>query len=314
MNRQLISVVVLGYNNFEKTTKPCLESLRPWVNDKDIEILVFDNSSSDGSKQKTEQWCQSQSGFNFHASDKNLGYAGGMNKASELTSGQWLLLVNNDTEFPTYTLDALKKAIRNAPSNTAMLGPITNAAGNGQRLYDPTKSKSEWLELGAWLNSHSTGMYIPTYRSDFFCIAIRRDAWSKLNGLDTIFGRGYYEDFDFSLRLTAAGYEQAITEDVFVYHQGSATFSSTPEQRILIKKNKQIMQLRHPSLKFQHARRNNLEVLLHYGESTKHDQNIHHLTVRKKIRMRAIQLDKPKSAFKKIYWNWILKRSKIQSA
>ena len=199
---------------------------------------MFDNASPDGSGRLAQAWCINHPQIKFVQSDTNLGYSAGMNSAAELAQGQWLFLVNNDTEFPAHALEALKTVLKAAPSNTAMVGPVTNSAGNGQRLYDPAKSKEEWLELGAWLNTHPTGMLLPTYRCDFFCIAIRRDVWGILKGLDPIFGMGYFEDFDFSLRLRAKGFEQSITEDVFVFHQGSATFQSSKKTKALIKCNK----------------------------------------------------------------------------
>ena len=180
----------------------------------------------------------------------------------------------------------------------------SNSAGNGQRLYDPAKSKEEWLELGAWLNTHPTGMLLPTYRCDFFCIAIRKDAWTTLKGLDTVFGMGYFEDFDFSLRLRKAGLDQCITEDVFIYHQGSATFSLSKDMKALMKANKKIIKDRNPDVQMIHARTCNLQVLRAYGHWLQL-QNDSHLDTRKTLRIRALLLDQPRSLIKK--WIWKLK-------
>ena len=143
MTRPLLSLVVLGFRNFEVTTKACLESLRPWFEDDEIEILVVDNGSADGSAEKTAQWCASHPSIQFLLSESNLGFAGGMNWGVAHARGQWILLVNNDTVFPQYTLDALKRVILEAPGNVAMIGPVTNAAGNGQRLWKPEATPSD---------------------------------------------------------------------------------------------------------------------------------------------------------------------------
>ena len=231
-----------------------------------------------------------------------------MNKAASEAQGRWLLLTNNDTIFPLHALDAMKKAILSAPENLAMRGPITNSAGNGQRLYDPSKSQLAWLELGAWLNKNPTGLYLSTYRCDFFCVAIRRDTWNLLQGLDISFGLGYYEDIDFSLRLKQAGFDQAITEDVFIYHQGSATFSTSIEQKALIKRNKRLMKKKYPDLKLLHVRECNLDVLNAYTRIPESSHIIDRIHVRKKIRQSAAQLDQPKSLLKRLYWQWQLSR------
>ena len=303
MTRPLLSLVVLGFRNFELTTKACLESLRPWFGDKDIEILVVDNGSSDGSAEKTADWCAANTSIRCLLSDSNRGFAGGMNWGVSHARGQWILLVNNDTVFPEYTLDALKQVIRDVPANVAMLGPVTNAAGNGQRLWKPEATPADWLQIGQWLNTNPSHHLIPTYRCDFFCIAIRHDVWLELEGLDPAFGLGYYEDFDFSLRLRNAGYEQMITEDVFVLHVGSATFQGSQEARKLIKENKKLLQMKHPDARFEHTRLGNFVAIDSQLKIKRNNQWTLELNERYLLRVNALKQDAPKSLIKRVLWN-----------
>lgn len=307
MTRPLLSLVVLGFRNFEITTKACLESLRPWFEDDEIEILVVDNGSADGSAAKTADWCASYPLIQCLLSDSNRGFAGGMNWGVSHARGQWILLVNNDTVFPKYTLDALKRVILDAPGSVAMLGPVTNAAGNGQRLWKPEATASDWLEIGQWLNTNPSHHLIPTYRCDFFCIAIRHDVWLELKGLDPAFGLGYYEDFDFSLRLRKAGFEQMITEDVFVLHVGSATFQGNKEARKLIKENKKLLQRKHPNAEFEHTRLGNLSVLRAYQTMRNSGLWSDPLSQREALRTNALRQDAPRSFIKKWLWRRKLK-------
>ena len=308
MTRPLLSLVVLGFRSFEITTKACLESLRPWFADDEIEILVVDNGSADGSAEKTAQWCTSYPSIQCLLSESNRGFAGGMNWGVAHAKGQWVLLVNNDTVFPEYTLDALKRVINEAPANVAMLGPVTNAAGNGQRLWKPAATPSDWLEIGQWLNTNPSHHLIPTYRCDFFCIAIRHDVWLQLEGLDPAFGLGYYEDFDFSLRLRKAGYEQMITEDVFVLHVGSATFQGSKEARKLIKENKKLLQMKHPDARFEHTRLGNLTAIEAQLKIKLNSQWAFELNERFLLRFKALKQDAPKSLIKRFLWNRKIKK------
>ncbi len=304
MTAPFISVVVLAYRQFELTTGPCLASLRPWFDDEEIEFIVFDNASPDGSDAMAKHWCAQHPRLKFIQSERNLGYAGGMNVAVEHASGTWLFLVNNDTEFPALALDALKKVLKSAPEQTAMIGPVTNAAGNGQRLYDPSRNRPDWMAIGEWFHLHPTGQLLHTYRSDFFCVAVLRQTWKNLGGLDPVFGMGYFEDFDFSLRLRAAGFEQVITEDVFVYHQGSATFKSTDSIHRLMKKNKRMMLARHPQVKMTHVRLANLQAILDRLaiQPDLKSTPLAEQDLRLKLRIRALELDQPKSFFKRMLW------------
>jgi GT2 family glycosyltransferase len=305
----LLSLVVLGFRNFDQTTRVCLDSLVPWLDDPELEILVVDNGSPDDSAQKTTVWCAAHPPSRCWLSESNRGFAGGMNWGAEQARGEWLLLVNNDTIFPARAIEALKRVLREAPLDVAMLGPVTNAAGNGQRLWQPGISHEQWLKIGEWLHEHPSHQLMPAYRCDFFCIAIRRDVWQKLEGLDPAFGLGYYEDFDFSLRLTQAGYRQLITEDVFILHVGSATFRATPSAKMLMKRNKKLLKSKHPSARFEHTRLGNLAVLSVYQEFKSTGQWTYALERRLQLRLGALEGDAPRSVFKK--WLWKRKIAKL---
>jgi GT2 family glycosyltransferase len=274
-----------------------------------VEVLVIDNGSPDDSAKKTAEWCAAHPLVRCLLSETNRGFAGGMNWGAEQAHGQWLLLVNNDTIFPAQAIDALKRVLHEVPSDVAMLGPVTNAAGNGQRLWQPDTFHAQWLEIGQWLHAHPSHRLMPAYRCDFFCIAIRRDVWQKLDGLDPAFGLGYYEDFDFSLRLTQAGYRQLITEDVFVLHVGSATFKASPAAKKLMKNNKKLLQSKHPDAQFEHTRLGNLAVLLAYKELQALGQWSEPLERRFQLRVGALEGDAPRSMFKR--WLWKKKIAKL---
>jgi hypothetical protein len=57
-----------------------------------------------------------------------------------------------------------------------------------------------------------------------FCLALRREVWEALGAIDESFGRGLFEDDDYSARLKAAGLELVCAEDVLVHHLGEASF------------------------------------------------------------------------------------------
>lgn len=305
----ILSLVVLGFRNFDVTTKACLESLLPWIDDTEVELIVVDNGSDDDSAVKTSEWCVRYPRVKCLISRANLGFAGGMNLGASHATGNWLVLINNDTIFPEGAIDALKRGVKKADPQLAMLGPVTNAAGNGQRLWKPGATHDEWLRIGAWLHAHPSGELMPAYRCDFFCIAIRTIVWIELGGLDRIFGLGYYEDFDFSLRVAEAGYKQMITEDVFVLHVGSATFKASPAATALIKRNKKILRSKHPKARFEHTRLGNLAVLERYMQLKKLGLWTPELEARYKLRSEALQGDAPKSFIKR--WLWKKKTKSI---
>jgi GT2 family glycosyltransferase len=148
-----------------------------------------------------------------------------------------------------------------------------------------------------------TGLLTPTYRSDFFCVAVRRAVWQKLGGLDPVFGLGYYEDFDFSLRLAKQGYQQVIAEDVFVAHVGSASFSAMgAAQHALMRRNRRLLVERHPDVQFEHVRAGNAKALRHVLTVATASGWTEALRQRAAWRLAALQWDTPRSPFKRLRW------------
>lgn len=310
MSQPYLSVLILGFRNFSQTTLPCLETLLPWSDDDRIEIILQDNGSDDDASILARAWCERHPKIQFLPGNQNLGFAGGMNWGASYARGEWLLLVNNDTLFPDKTLDALLSVLHNAPTEVAMVAPVTNAAGNAQRLWLPAMNHPDMMALGAQLHASPTGLLLPLYRCDFFCIAVRRNIWNALGGLDTDFGLGYYEDFDFSLRLRESGWQQVMTEDVFVLHVGSATFKASPQAKLLMKKNKALLKAKHPRAQFLHARLGNLAVLQSYEQlGVAEHPNVR---LRRNYRLQALNEDAPRSFWKK--WLWRRKTSPYLAA
>lgn len=101
-------------------------------------------------------------------------------------------------------------------------------------------------------------------------MAIRKQAYTEVGGLDESFGLGYYEDTDFSMRVAAKGYPMVFTESVFVYHKGSESFAAAGRKRVskLMKKNKRLLKLKHKGkLRLLHIRDCNLAVMKAYKQA-----------------------------------------------
>lgn len=232
--------------------------------------------------------------------------------------GDWVCLVNSDTLFPPGALKALLDTLARCSPTIGLVGPVTNAAGNGQCLRLPNLGFDDVVRVGAaQMAQPPTGLLTPAYRIDFFCVAVRRSVWMALNGLDPVFGKGYYEDFDFSLRARAAGFEQVIAEDVFIAHVGSASFSGLrAEQQALLRRNRALMVQRHPGVRFESVRDGNAAVLRHLVAYAEQHGWTDALKRRAAWRWAALQDDEPRSPLKRLRWRWSNRhlRQRLQAA
>ncbi|MFC1828914.1 glycosyltransferase family 2 protein, partial [Thermodesulfobacteriota bacterium] len=114
---------------------------------------------------------------------------------------------------------------------------------------------------------HSGEDSFTSERLDFFCVAIRKATYDRMEGLDEQFGRGYYEDTDFSIRAKRAGLKMIFTEDVFVYHKAGKSFSRMGRKFVkkLMRENRKKLEKKHPGIvELHHIRNRNTHVMNQY--------------------------------------------------
>ncbi len=112
----MLSVLIVNWNTKELLIK-CLDSLFAHPPEEEMEVIVVDNASTDGSAEAVEAWILRHGTDEANATHEppqshlpavrlvtciaNTGYARGNNLAFEQAKGDWLLTLNPDTEvFP----------------------------------------------------------------------------------------------------------------------------------------------------------------------------------------------------------------------
>ncbi|MBU1417869.1 MAG: glycosyltransferase family 2 protein [Proteobacteria bacterium] len=243
MNTPHCSVIIVSFNKFQETTGPCLRSLQQ--DPTEIEIIVVDNGSDKQTCQALEQAAQEDSRIRLIFSKTNRGYAGGNNMGVEAAGSDILLLLNSDTQVLASSIPRCLSLMDENP-DWSMLGPVSNQTGNDQQIFTEGHRPDEILAQGKSWCDHSHNFHYHTDILSFCCVMIRTKVYSELNGLDEAFGLGYYEDTDFNYRAAKAGLKLMITEDAFIYHRGSGSFSNTcPTVKKMVKQNKRLFRKKH---------------------------------------------------------------------
>ena len=239
MNQFRASIVVLCYNGLEETTRPCLESIIANTPGDSYELIVVDNASADGTADYLKTFAAQHTNVRVQLNDTNKGYAAGNNNGIKLAQGQYIVLLNNDTLVPGGWLDRLLKLFDEQPG-VALVGPVTNSAGNEQRIELEGLNEKNFEEIAAAYVERQKGVWFATEKLGFFCVAMRRTLLEKIGCLDENFGLGMFEDDDYCLRAKKAGFSLAVVEDCFVYHKGSVSFKklATEDYIELFNKNR----------------------------------------------------------------------------
>jgi GT2 family glycosyltransferase len=119
----MLSVLIVNWNTRELLLA-CLDSLRRFPCSEEMEVIVVDNASSDGSAEAVRA---SNPEVTLVESGRNAGYAEGNNIAFSRARGDWLLTLNPDTEVLEGSLDHAIEFMRSHPQ----VGWL------GVRLIDP---------------------------------------------------------------------------------------------------------------------------------------------------------------------------------
>ena len=220
------SVVIPAYKNLALTQR-CVESIYAAAGRRTFEVVVVDNASGDG----TLQWLRDEAGvrrdFVVVSNATNAGFAGGVNAGARVSRGTNIIICNNDVAVTDGWLDRLGEDF-DADPRLAIVSPVTNYVGEGPQLeaaaLDATyETRKDFGRLAA----SRDGPILPVVdRLVFFCVAVRRSVFDSLGGLSEDFGLGNFEDDDFCVRARMSGATLAVDPRVFVYHQGSATWSA----------------------------------------------------------------------------------------
>ena len=207
-----LSIIIVSYNHFARTTGPCLKSFAA-VHSLDLEIIIVDN----GSDKETVEQLKFAAGRDqrvrliLHAD--NRGFAAGNNDGVKSATAKYILLLNSDTFIPKNAVTLLIKHLQTAES-PCLVGPVTNAAGNEQQIYirDGSDETSIFAQGTEWC-THAQRSIFETDQLSFFCVAMERATYQALEGLDQSFGLGFYEDTDFCCRAAQQGIVLQVLEE-----------------------------------------------------------------------------------------------------
>lgn len=305
------SVIIISFNHYAETTGPCLQSLLADMTE--LEIIVVDNNSDKTTIEELHRAAEKDFRIKLIFNRDNSGYAAGNNTGVQHATSPLLLLLNSDTELLSGSIPRLIHLMTEHP-DWAMLGPVSNQTGNDQQIYTTGQTADTILAEGNEWCRHSRGFHYTTDILSFCCVMIRKTTYSQLNGLDEKFGLGYYEDTDFNYRAAKDGLQLMITEDAFIYHRGSGSFSKTSRAVYkMVKRNKRLFRRKHGhGILAAHWRIKNLDALKRYAKTSSEKYAIADLRYKFRNRFTLAEQLIPNNPLKKILYYRHLKQVENQ--
>ncbi len=226
----MIDVIIPVYRGLAPTRR-CLESVLESHVDVPHEVIVIDDASPEPD---ISAWLKqlSEAGritLVTHAS--NAGFVASANEGMGMHPDRDVVLLNSDTEVADGWLDGLA-ACAARESGVGTVTPFSNNATICSYPHypdgGPMPNDCTVEQMARLLSDVNAGLSVEIPTGVGFCLFIRRACLNDIGAFDeAAFGKGYGEEVDFCLRASRGGWRHYLAADVFVFHEGSVSF--TPE-------------------------------------------------------------------------------------
>ena len=231
-----LSIITINYNGL-KDTLALIESIP--FNDK-MEVIVVDNASEN---QEAEQISKRFPHVKVIKSDRNLGFAGGNNLGIKASLGKYLFLINNDTYFEDFNVQAVIDRLDSDPT-IGIVCPKIKFAWSPQPIqfagYTPL-SKITIRNQAIGFGEEDHGQYEtahPTPYAHGAAMLIKREALNKVGLMPECYFL-YYEELDWSMIFTRAGFQIWYEPKCTIFHKESqATGQNSPLRTYYITRNR----------------------------------------------------------------------------
>lgn len=234
-----LSIITINYNGLKETCA-LIETIP--FNDK-MEMIVVDNASTH------DEVSEIKKRFPFVTiikSEKNLGFAGGNNLGIKVSKGKYIFLINNDTIFKEFNIQALINRIESSKNIGIVCPKIRFAWGNNPIQftgYTPL-SKITVRNQAIGFGEEDKGQYDtahPTPYAHGAAMLIKREAIEKVGLMPECYFL-YYEELDWSMMFTRAGYQIWYEPTCTIYHKESqSTGQNSPLRTYYITRNRLLL-------------------------------------------------------------------------
>ena len=238
-----VSVVVLSYGDPSLT----INTIKSLVNEgqtyPNMELIVVDNGSSKDQLLQLQNAIESCSidTVRLIENQENLGFARGNNVGLEQATGEYVMLLNNDTYVAPGAIAAMVNHLRVNPL-IGVVGPMTNNIGNEARVEISYDDMPEMIRKARELTIGYRGSHTEMRVVAYFAAMFRRQDLTQFGLLSEDYGLGMFEDDDHCAVIRTHGFICALAEDAFVHHELSATFDTigARNKRKLFEANKKV--------------------------------------------------------------------------
>ena len=229
-----VDVLIVTYNA-AKVIYPCLRSLSIGGKEYAYRVTVVDNASTDGTPMIIRREFPS---VNLVEKPENIGFARANNQALQITAGEYVILLNPDTEVRTGGLDRLVGFLKTHPQVGVAGSKLLNTDGSIQLTGNTFPSLRNLLIETFFLDRlFSRSGIFGAHKLSWWdrkgprevdwvmgaCVAIPRTVVDQVGFFDERFFL-FFEEVDLCRRIREAGYEVYYLPEAEVVHHGGGDY------------------------------------------------------------------------------------------
>jgi GT2 family glycosyltransferase len=221
---KVVSIVTVNFNQPD-VTEDLLKSLRDVNTYRRLEIIVVDNGSKPN---PVPTWEVKYPDVVFIRSETNTGFAGGNNLGITQATGDYLFLINNDTEVTPHLIGDLVDTME-SNSKIGLLSPkihyfdqpgtLQYAGYTPMNYYTARNACIGQFEKDEGQYDDRSGV---TGYAHGAAMMISQAALLKAGGMAENYFL-YYEELDWCERIRKAGYEVHVNLSALIYHKESVS-------------------------------------------------------------------------------------------
>lgn len=220
----MISVIIVNYNGYD-VIQDCLQALERQTF-KEFEIVIVDNGSTDNSLDYLNRYKSNSSSvrpIKLATLSQNLGFSGGNIEGLRHAEGEFIALLNNDTEPHERWLEELVKEIGSISDIGICASMLIE---HGSEVVDSAGDGFSAALKGFKRGEGRNKVHFNTQELVFGACAgaalYKREMLNEIGFLDDDFFL-IYEDTDLNFRAQLAGWKVLYVPTAVVYHKVRST-------------------------------------------------------------------------------------------
>lgn len=222
----MLSVIIVSWNTCDLLRR-CVQSITDHQGNLDLEIIVVDNASRDGTPAMLRAEFPH---VRLIETGANLGFSAGNNTGLAAAQGDWLLLLNPDTEIVGDALQQMMATLADNPF-AGVVGPRVQYGDGTEQI---TRHRFPLLWTLGTASTPLVPLFAPLLNRFYYqraipaapvftdwltgaALLLRREVYERVGGFDDQFFM-YYEETDWQRRIKAAGWTVLYDPAALIIH------------------------------------------------------------------------------------------------